>query len=95
MPQAEHQHTIYAPLQFVDERQSARPRGYSEIFSRSYRVMEVSTQDESVRIDDSGELPIEELLALYEPVRNELAYRRLKGDSLSQREQLVLKRARG
>jgi hypothetical protein len=57
--------------------------------------MEVSTQDESVRIDDSGELPIEELLALYEPVRNELAYRRLKGDSLSQREQLVLKRARG
>ena len=28
MPQAEHQHTIYAPLQFVDERQSARPRGY-------------------------------------------------------------------
>lgn len=52
--------------------------------------MEVSTQDEPVRIDNSGELPIEELLELFEPVRNELAYRRLKGDSLSKREQLVL-----
>jgi hypothetical protein len=47
-------------------------------------------QEALVRIDNSGEIPIEELLALYEPVRNALVYRRLKGDPLSKREQLVL-----
>ena len=74
----------------MDERPSSRPRDYSLILSHFCRVLEIPTQEEPIRIDNSGELPTEELLELYEPIRNALAYRRLKGDTLSKREQLVL-----
>lgn len=90
MLQTEHQHMRYTLPRFAVERSSTRPRGYSEIFARSCRVIEISIQNEPIRIDDSGELPVEELMALYEPIRHDLALRRLKGEPLSQREQLVL-----
>lgn len=92
MLQTDHQCIIYEPPEFVVERPPARPRSYWLILSRCFRVMEIHAQEALVRIDNSGEIPIEELLALYEPVRNTLAYRRLKGDPLSKREQLVLEK---
>ena len=91
MFQTDHQCVTYEPPEFAVERPPARPRSYSFILSRYCRVREIhDAQEALVRIDNSGEIPIEELLALYEPVRNALAYRRLKGDPLSKREQLVL-----
>ena len=86
----DHQCITYEPPEFMDERPSSRPRSYSLILSRFCRVLEIPTQEEPTRVDNSGEFPIEELLELYEPIRNTLAYRRLKGDTLSKREQLVL-----
>jgi hypothetical protein len=43
-----------------------------------------------MKIDNAVDVPLEELLQVYEPVRTLLASRRLRGESLSQREQLVL-----
>jgi len=50
----------------------------------------MSIQNNSMKIDNASDVPLEELLQVYEPVRTLLASRRLQGESLSQREQLVL-----
>jgi len=50
----------------------------------------MSTQNNPMKIDNASGVPLEELIQVYEPVRTLLASRRLQGESLSQREQLVL-----
>ena len=90
MLQTDHRSITYQPPTFVVTRPTARPRSYSQVLLYCDCVMEVPVQKNLMRIDNAGQLPLEEFLQLYEPVRNSLAYRRLQGQPLSMREQLVL-----
>jgi hypothetical protein len=52
--------------------------------------VEISVESNPVRIDNANDFPLEEFLRYVEPLRNELAYRRLMDEPLSRKEQLVL-----
>ena len=92
MLQTEHHSMRYRPPAFVSGKLPNRPRSYVRVLVSFSRVVEVSTQQSLLRIDNADDVPLEEFLKLYEPLRNALAYRRLQGDPLSPREQVVLAR---
>lgn len=90
MLRTDHRSIPYQPPAFACGQLSARPRSYAVVLLHFGRVVEMSTQNNPMKIDNAGEVPLEELLQVYEPVRTLLASRRLQGESLSQREHLVL-----
>jgi hypothetical protein len=81
---------LYKPPVFVSGELPERPRSYVRVFVSFSRVVEISPQQSSLRIDNADDVPLEEFLKLYEPLRNALAYRRLQGEALSPREHVVL-----
>ena len=90
MLRTDHRSIPYQPPAFAGGQLSTRPRSYAGILLHFGRVVEISTQNNPMKIDNAVDVPLEELLQVYEPVRTLLASRRLRGESLSQREQLVL-----
>jgi len=90
MLRTDHRSIPYQPPAFAGGQLSARPRSYAGILLHFGRVVEMSPQNNPMKIDNAGDVPLEELLQIYEPVRTLPASRRLQGESLSQREQLVL-----
>ena len=92
MLRTEHRSIPYQLPAFVIGQLPARPRSYAGVLSHFGRVVEISIQKSPMQIDNAGEVPLEEFLQAYESDRNMLASRRLKGELLSQREQLVLEK---
>jgi hypothetical protein len=90
MLQTAHRSKTYRSPKFAFRRRIPRPRGYSQIFARCTRVVEIPVENNPLRIDNADDFSIEEFLRDVEPLRNELAYRRLMNEPLSQKEQLVL-----
>jgi hypothetical protein len=90
MLQTAHRSNTYRSPKFVFRHTISRPRGYSQIFARCTPIVEISVESNPVRIDNADDFSLEEFLRYVEPLRNELAYRRLMDEPLSRKEQLVL-----
>jgi len=93
MLQTEHARRTYALPTFASARtpDERRRRQYAGVIaSLSQMLRQLLTQEDPWTMRDSGQSELDAFLAANEDARDELAYRKLTGQSLDAREELIL-----
>lgn len=93
MLQTDHRSRIYALPPFAPARtpEERRWRQYALVLaSLRHSLRQLLAQDDAWEMRDSGQSELDDFLAANEDTRDELAYRKLTGNTLTPREELVL-----
>lgn len=89
MLQTEHDAASYAKPTF--RKKTPERRSYREVLTRAVAMKEIGVHIPSIDLHDSGAAGLDDFLRQQESTRHELMLRRVRGESLSPVEDLVLR----